>query len=69
MFLETLYAEVATAFPDAVFNIGGDEVSPHCYEENPEVSKYLTTLSLGTTLSPLTRICSRTLMGGCVVPP
>ena len=41
-FIETLFAEVAAAFPDAVFNIGGDEVSPGCYEENPEVAAYLT---------------------------
>ena len=40
-FLETLYAEVAAAFPDAVLNIGGDEVSPGCYEADPEVSAFL----------------------------
>jgi hypothetical protein len=40
-FLETLFAEVAEAFPDAVFNIGGDEVSSNCYEENAEVAAYL----------------------------
>eukprot|EP00041_Stephanoeca_diplocostata_P027498 m.756763 g.756763 ORF g.756763 m.756763 type:complete len:607 (+) comp23185_c0_seq3:84-1904(+) len=39
--LETLFSEVAEAFPDQVFNMGGDEVHPECWEQNEDVATYL----------------------------
>jgi hexosaminidase len=41
IFIEKLLVEAAAAFPDAIFNIGGDEVSSYCYEENADVAAYL----------------------------
>eukprot|EP00040_Diaphanoeca_grandis_P019625 m.103756 g.103756 ORF g.103756 m.103756 type:complete len:963 (-) comp27515_c0_seq4:240-3128(-) len=45
-FLTTLFTELSTVFPDAVFNIGGDEVSTGCWEENPDVSAFMKRMNL-----------------------
>ena len=41
-FLEELFGEVATVFPDRYFHIGGDEVGLKCWAENPYVNEVLT---------------------------
>jgi len=39
--LETLFSEVATIFPDRQIHLGGDEVSPVCWNDNPKVKAWM----------------------------
>eukprot|EP00039_Didymoeca_costata_P003029 m.64664 g.64664 ORF g.64664 m.64664 type:complete len:551 (+) comp11662_c0_seq1:106-1758(+) len=40
-FLQELFSEVGEAFPDKIFHFGGDEMHPGCWENNPDVAKFL----------------------------
>jgi hexosaminidase len=40
-FLAKLFAEVVSLFPDAVFNVGGDEVHCSCWQSNSEVAAFI----------------------------
>jgi hexosaminidase len=52
-FLETLFTEVAAAFPDETFHGGGDEVSFGCWSSNPEVKAWMTAQGMGGNLTLL----------------
>jgi hexosaminidase len=40
-FIEALFREVATVFPDAYMHIGGDEVSFDCWASNPAINSWM----------------------------
>ncbi len=40
-FLDQFFGEMATLFPDEYFHIGGDEVIPTQWNENPDIQKYM----------------------------
>jgi hexosaminidase len=46
--LESLFAEVATIFPDKQLHIGGDEVSPDCWNDNPKVKAWMAAHNMTT---------------------
>ena len=45
-FLETLYGEIKTVFPDKFVHVGGDEVPSSCWASNPGVQAYMRAHSL-----------------------
>lgn len=40
-FLRTLLGDVSTAFPDAVYNIGGDEMNSACWNQSADVARFM----------------------------
>jgi len=47
-FVQQLLTEVASLFPDAFFHIGGDEVNPLCWPQDPDISNYMKQYNLTT---------------------
>lgn len=47
-FLNELYGELRTLFPDKFVHVGGDEVPPDCWASNPEIKKYMKEHSLSS---------------------
>ncbi len=45
-FLDEFIDEMAGLFPDAYFHIGGDEVDPKFWEENPRIRKFMDSLGM-----------------------
>jgi len=50
-FLDELFGEMTTLFPDQYFHIGGDEVTPHHWLNNPSIVEFMT--ANGFVNSPL----------------
>jgi len=46
--LESLFTEVATIFPDKQLHIGGDEVSPDCWNDNAKVKAWMASHNMTT---------------------
>ena len=42
-FLGTLLADVSKAFPDSIYNIGGDEMNDACWNQSAEVASFMKT--------------------------
>jgi hexosaminidase len=49
VFLQKLFTEIGTLFPDAVFNIGGDEAHCSCWQSNTEVAAFMKSQNLNCT--------------------
>lgn len=45
--LETIFDEVVEIFPDDFVHVGGDEVNPAWWSENPDAQKFIATHNLG----------------------
>lgn len=52
-FVEKLFTEVVSRFPDQYQHLGGDEVNFHCWASNPQVQAFMKSHSLGTDYKKL----------------
>jgi hexosaminidase len=51
IFLDSLFTEVSSLFPDAYFHIGGDENTGRDWQKNPTIKKFMLDKNLNSTLS------------------
>ena len=59
--IETLLVELADIFPDDYVHVGGDEVSPDWWQQDPVIAEYLQQQGISTHYLQnefLTRVCS-----------
>ncbi|XP_055048248.2 beta-hexosaminidase subunit alpha isoform X2 [Misgurnus anguillicaudatus] len=52
-FMESLFKEVKSVFPDSYVHIGGDEVSFTCWKSNPNVGKFMEKMGFGKDYTKL----------------
>lgn len=52
-FMESLFKEVKSVFPDSYVHIGGDEVSFTCWKTNPNVGKFMEKMGFGKDYTKL----------------
>ncbi|KAI4469172.1 beta-hexosaminidase [Holotrichia oblita] len=54
-FLDELYGEIKSVFPDKYVHLGGDEVPFDCWKENPEIEAFMQQLHIGHDYKALQR--------------
>ncbi|KAM3600626.1 uncharacterized protein V6R79_026198 [Siganus canaliculatus] len=52
-FMDKLFEEISTVFPDAYVHLGGDEVDFTCWKSNPDIQKFMEQQGFGQDFSKL----------------
>jgi hexosaminidase len=52
-FMDTLFSELATVFPNQYFHLGGDEVPFDCWASNPAIQAWMVAMGFGTNYALL----------------
>ncbi|XP_051976226.1 beta-hexosaminidase subunit alpha-like isoform X1 [Xyrauchen texanus] len=61
-FMERLFKEVKSVFPDSYVHIGGDEVRFSCWQSNPDVKKFMEKMGFGKDFTKLESFYMESIM-------